>query len=100
MTRFPQLPHRTPSNVSAAIYGLILGASIIAATSVDHTDQQGVVEIYREAEAAPLRSKGQLPRILAFCTANSSSVRIPCSLSCASSFSCSIADAWGTAAAG
>lgn len=46
MTHLPQLPHRTPSNVSGAIYGLILGASIIAASSVDHADQPGVVEIY------------------------------------------------------
>lgn len=46
MTRMPQLPHRTSSNVSGAIYGLILGASIIAASSVDHADQPGVVEIY------------------------------------------------------
>jgi hypothetical protein len=46
MTPLPQLPHRTPSNVSGAIYGLILGASIIAASSVDHADQPGVVEIY------------------------------------------------------
>jgi hypothetical protein len=46
MTPLPQLPHRTSNNVSGAIYGLILGASIIAASSVDHADQPGVVEIY------------------------------------------------------
>ncbi len=45
MTRLPHLPHRT-SNISGAIYGLILGASIIAASSVDHADQPIVVEIY------------------------------------------------------
>lgn len=46
MAHLPRLPHQTPSNVSAAIYGLILGSSIIAASSVDHADQPGVVEIY------------------------------------------------------
>jgi len=46
MTHLPRLPHRTSRNVSGAIYGLILGASIIAASSVDHADQPGVVEIY------------------------------------------------------
>jgi hypothetical protein len=46
MTHLPQLPHRTSNNVSGAIYGLILGASIIAASSVDHADQPGVVEVY------------------------------------------------------
>ena len=46
MTHLPRLPYKTSSNVSGAIYGLILGASIIAASSVDHADQPGVVEIY------------------------------------------------------
>jgi hypothetical protein len=46
MTHLPHLPHRSPRNVSAAIYGLILGASIVAASSVDHGDQPTVVEIY------------------------------------------------------
>jgi len=46
MAHLPRLPHKTPSNVSGAIYGLILGSSIIAASSAEHADQPGVVEIY------------------------------------------------------
>ena len=46
MSHLPPLPHKTSSNVSGAIYGLILGSSIIAASSVDHADEAGIVEIY------------------------------------------------------
>jgi hypothetical protein len=46
MSRFTLLPHKSPENVTGAIYGLILGSSIIAAASADHGDQPGLVEIY------------------------------------------------------
>jgi hypothetical protein len=46
MSQFTLLPHKTPENVAGAIYGLILGSSIIAASSADHGHQPGVVEIY------------------------------------------------------
>ena len=40
------LPHQVQRNVAGAIYGLILGASIIAAAGADHPRQAGLVEIY------------------------------------------------------
>ncbi len=40
------LPHEARRNVAGAIYGLILGASIIAAAGTDHPRQAGLVEIY------------------------------------------------------
>src|SRR6201996_5257127 len=40
------LPHRVRRNVAGAIYGLILGSSIIAAAGADHPRQAGLVEIY------------------------------------------------------
>lgn len=46
MKRPRLLPHESPRNVPAAIYGLILGSSIIAAASADHPRQAGLVEIY------------------------------------------------------
>jgi hypothetical protein len=46
MPKVTLLPHKTPENVAGAIYGLILGSSIIAAAGADHGDQPGVVEIY------------------------------------------------------
>jgi hypothetical protein len=38
--------HEARRNVAGAIYGLILGASIIAAAGADHPRQAGLVEIY------------------------------------------------------
>jgi len=46
MTRWKVLPHQAPRNVGGAIYGLVLGSSIIAAASADHPRQAGLVEIY------------------------------------------------------
>jgi predicted branched-subunit amino acid permease len=46
MTGLRFFPHQAPRNVAAAIYGLVLGSSIIAATSADHPNQPGLVEIY------------------------------------------------------
>lgn len=46
MKRPKLLPHESPRNVAGAIYGLILGASIISAVSADHPGRAGVVEIY------------------------------------------------------
>lgn len=46
MPQFTPLPHKTPENVTGVIYGLILGASVIAASSADHGDRPGVVEAY------------------------------------------------------
>ncbi len=46
MPRFRLLPHQVRQNVAGAIYGLILGSSIIAAASADHPGQPGLVEIY------------------------------------------------------
>jgi hypothetical protein len=40
------LPHRVRRNVAGAIYGLILGSSIIAAAGADHPRQAGLIEIY------------------------------------------------------
>lgn len=40
------LPHEVRRNVAGAIYGLILGSSIIAAAGADHPRQAGLVEIY------------------------------------------------------
>jgi hypothetical protein len=40
------LPHEVRRNVAGAIYGLILGSSIIAASGADHPRQAGLVEIY------------------------------------------------------
>jgi hypothetical protein len=44
LTRF--LPHEVRRNVAGAIYGVILGASVIAAAGADHPRQAGLVEIY------------------------------------------------------
>jgi hypothetical protein len=44
LTRF--LPHEVRRNVAGAIYGVILGSSIIAAAGADHPRQAGLVEIY------------------------------------------------------
>jgi len=44
--RFELFPHERGANVSSAIYGLILGASVIAAAGADHPRQAGLVEIY------------------------------------------------------
>ncbi len=41
-----QLPNQVRRNVAGAIYGLILGSSIIAAAGADHPRQAGLVEIY------------------------------------------------------
>jgi hypothetical protein len=46
MTHLRLFPHEVRRNVAGAIYGLVLGASIIAATSADHPRQAGVVELY------------------------------------------------------
>ncbi len=46
MTRPRLFPHEVRRNVAGAIYGLVLGASIIAASSADHPRQAGLVEIY------------------------------------------------------
>lgn len=46
MTRLRLFPHESKRNVAGAIYGLILGASIISAASADHPGQAGLVEIY------------------------------------------------------
>jgi hypothetical protein len=46
MARFRPLPHQLPRNVHAGIYGLILGASIIAGASAEHPGKPGIVEIY------------------------------------------------------
>lgn len=46
MKRPRLLPHESPRNAPGAIYGLILGASIISAVSADHPRQAGLVEIY------------------------------------------------------
>jgi hypothetical protein len=46
MMRWKVLPHQAPRNVAGAIYGLVLGSSIIAAASADHPRQAGIVEIY------------------------------------------------------
>jgi hypothetical protein len=46
VTRPRLLPHESRRNVSGAIYGLILGASIISAASADHPGKAGLVEIY------------------------------------------------------
>lgn len=46
MPRFRFLPHRLPRNVHVGIYGLILGASIIAGTSAEHPGKPWIVEIY------------------------------------------------------
>lgn len=46
MTRWNVLPHQAPRNVAGAIYGLVLGSSIIAAASADHPRQAGLVEVY------------------------------------------------------
>ncbi|HEY0279258.1 MAG TPA: hypothetical protein VGC32_13410 [Solirubrobacterales bacterium] len=43
LTRF--LPHEVRRNVAGAIYGVILGSSIIAAAGADHPRQAGLVEI-------------------------------------------------------
>jgi hypothetical protein len=40
------LPHQLRRNVAGAIYGLILGSSIIAAAGADHPRQAGLVEAY------------------------------------------------------
>lgn len=40
------LPHESKRNVAGAIYGLILGASIISAAGADNPGQAGLVEIY------------------------------------------------------
>lgn len=45
-SKFTLLPHRAPENVAGAIYGLILGSSIIAASGADHSREPGLVEIY------------------------------------------------------
>src|ERR1700754_5019867 len=44
LTRY--LPHEVRRNVAGAIYGLVLGASVIAAAGADHPRQAGLVEIY------------------------------------------------------
>ncbi len=46
MARPRLLPHESHRNVAGAIYGLILGSSIISAASADHPGQAGLVEIY------------------------------------------------------
>jgi hypothetical protein len=46
MDRSSLLPHRVRRNVAGAIYGLILGSSIVAAAGADHPRQAGLVEIY------------------------------------------------------
>jgi hypothetical protein len=46
MDRPRLLPHEGRRNVAMAIYGLILGSSIIAAAGADHPRQAGLVEIY------------------------------------------------------
>ena len=46
MRQWNFLPHQAPRNVAGAIYGLVLGSSIIAAASADHPRQAGLVEIY------------------------------------------------------
>lgn len=46
LRRVTLFPHRTPENVAGAIYGLILGSSIIAASGADHSREPGLVEIY------------------------------------------------------
>lgn len=46
MARFRPLPHQLPRNVSAGIYGLILGSSLIAVGSAEHPGKPGIVEIY------------------------------------------------------
>jgi hypothetical protein len=40
------LPQKTPENVAGAVYGLILGSSVIAAASAAHGRDPGIVEIY------------------------------------------------------
>jgi hypothetical protein len=40
------IPREVRRNVAGSIYGLILGASIIAAAGADHPRQAGLVEIY------------------------------------------------------
>jgi hypothetical protein len=52
MARFRPLPHQLPRNVHAGIYGLILGASIIAGAAAEHPGQAGIVEIYLCVTAA------------------------------------------------
>jgi hypothetical protein len=52
MARFRLLPHQLPRNVHAGIYGLILGASIIAGASAEHPGKPGIVEIYLCVTAA------------------------------------------------
>lgn len=44
-------PHQSPRNVAGAIYGLILGSSIIAGVGTDHPGRPGLVEIYLCATA-------------------------------------------------
>jgi len=44
LTRF--LPHEVRRNVAGAVYGVILGSSVIAAAGADHPRQAGLVEIY------------------------------------------------------
>lgn len=46
MAGFRPLPHQLPRNVHVGIYGLILGASIIAGASAEHPGKPGIVEIY------------------------------------------------------
>jgi hypothetical protein len=46
MARFELFPHERGANVTGAIYGLILGSSVIAAAGADHPRQAGLVEIY------------------------------------------------------
>jgi hypothetical protein len=46
MARLDLFPHRRGANVAGAIYGLVLGSSVIAAAGADHPRQAGLVEIY------------------------------------------------------
>jgi hypothetical protein len=46
MARFEIFPHERGANVASGIYGLVLGASVIAAAGADHPRQAGLVEIY------------------------------------------------------
>jgi hypothetical protein len=46
MARIELFPHERGANVASGIYGLVLGASVIAAAGSDHPRQAGVVEIY------------------------------------------------------
>ena len=73
---------------------VIVPAETVTAAVMDHPPRTAVIHdgrVVARERRAQLDGRDQALRILAFCAANSSSVRIPCSLSAARSLSCWIA---------